>query len=103
MNLENVYNENNSVFWNDGNLQGIQTDYIILDGNVEIGQGELVTDFIALDIKDNLLSNEKTKENQTIEMQTMINNILFDPTNFEQDQKITAMQAVVNDLMLGGL
>ena len=102
-NLEGVYSENNNVYWNNGYLEGIQVDYIILNDIVEIGQGELVTDLIAQDIKNSLLSQAKLQENQAQGMQTMINNILFDPTNFEQDQKITAMQAVVNDLMFGGM
>jgi hypothetical protein len=105
--LHSVIADGNNVYWHDGYLEGIQVNFIVLGTNAEIEQLEDVSHLIDQDIKATLLSEGNLRDKQAQEMQTMVNTILLDPTNFEQDQKITSMQVVVNDLifnqMTGGL
>ena len=104
--LKNVVAESNNVYWHDGFLEGIHVNYIILNSNAEIDKMEDISHLIDQDIKGTLLTEGNKRDQQAQEMQTMINTMLFDPTNYEQDQKISSMQAVVNDILfsqMGGL
>lgn len=104
--LKEVVADKNNVYWHDGFLEEIHANFIILNTNTEIDEKEDISHLIDQDIKKSLLSEGNLREKQAQEMQTMINTMLFDPTNFEQDQKISSMQAVVNDMLfsqMGGL
>jgi hypothetical protein len=105
-NLYKAIVEGNNVYWHNGFLEGINVNFIVLNTNAEINPDEDISHLIDQDIKATLLSEGNLRDKQAQDMQTMINMILLDPTNYEQDQKITSMQAVVNDLIfnqLGGV
>jgi hypothetical protein len=102
-NLQTPVVDKNNVYWHDGFLEGINANFIIIGTNAEIEKEEDVSHLIDQDLKQTLLSEGNFRDKQAQEMQSMINLMLFDQTNFEQDQKISAMQAVVNELMLGGI
>ena len=104
--LHNVIAEQNNVYWHDGFLEGISANFIVIGTNAEIEEDEDVSHLIDQDIKETLLSDENLRDKQAQEMQLMLNTILLDPTNFVQDEKISSMQAVVNDMLfsqMGGL
>lgn len=104
--LKGVVTDGNNVYWHDGFLEEIHANFIILNTNTEIDEKEDISHLIDQDVKKSLLSEGNLREKQAQEMQTMINTMLFDPTNLEQDQKISSMQAVVNDMLfnqMGGV
>jgi hypothetical protein len=104
--LKSVVAEGNNVYWHDGYLEGIHANFIIINTNANIDEKEDISHLIDQDIKGTLLSEGNKRDQQAQEMQTMINTMLFDPTNFEQDEKISSMQAVVNDMLfaqMGGV
>ena len=104
--LHNVITEGNNVYWHDGFLEGIHTGFIVIGTNADIEKEEDISHLIDQDIKESLLSEENLRDKQAQEMQGMINTILLDPTNFVQDEKISSMQAVVNDMLfsqMGGV
>jgi hypothetical protein len=104
--LHNVVSEQNNVYWHDGFLEGINVNFIVIGTHAEFEEDEDISHVIDQDIKETLLSEGNKREKQAQESQTMINTILLDPTNFEQDEKISSMQAVVNDMLfnqMGGL
>jgi hypothetical protein len=97
--LQKTIVEGNNVYWDNGFLEGINVNFIVLGSNAEIAPQEDIAHLIDQDIKQTLLSEGNLRDQQAQEMQNMINTILFDTTNFEQEQKISSMQAVVNDLL----
>jgi hypothetical protein len=95
--------EDNNVFWVDGALEGIQTDFIILDGYHDIEKGQDVSPLIESDIKSELKSIEQEQNEKYSNMQLMVNSILLDPTDTEQNNQILQTQTMLNNIMLGGL
>jgi hypothetical protein len=92
----------NDLNWIGGGMHSIRIQYAVLPYEVQLNKGDKITQ----DIKeqdqsaDHLMS---TEERQAADMQLMINQMLLDPTDFNQDQQINHTQTMLNNFMLGGL
>ena len=92
------------VKWDNGEIVlNNEINFIVVNGSLNLEYDTDITNLITEDIKDTLLSDEKKKEKETEAMQSMINTIMLDPTNFEQQTQIEQMQSMINSMMLGGM
>jgi hypothetical protein len=95
--------EGDNIYWQDGSLQGLTVNFMILEGDHEIEKEQDVSHLIDQDIKEFLVPFEQEQEKQTSDMQMMINAMLFDPKDSDQDAQINQMQSMINEMMLSEL
>lgn len=101
--LENPVVEDTTVTWEDGQIKGINKDFIVVEGNLDVEEGADISSLILADKKESLISYEKKKEKDSEVMQSMINTIMLDPTNIDQQKQLEQMQSMINNMMLGGM
>lgn len=98
--------KDSDISWKDGEVRGILSQYCVLPDEVELDLSN-IGQIISQAIKEQdqsanyIYFNEQERQAQS--MQLLINEMLLDPTDFEQSQQIQQTQQMLNNFMLGGL
>lgn len=74
---ENPEVDGQDIKWTNNLLIGVQAPFIVIEGTQEIEPEADITELIAQDVKEQLLSVEKAREIEIAQLQMIVNELMF--------------------------
>jgi hypothetical protein len=74
---ENPEVDGQDIRWTNNLLIGVQAPFIVVEGDLELEPEADISEYIAQDIKEQLISKEKARELEIAQLQTIVNELMF--------------------------